>query len=57
MIDPYEQTTKQSRQLAMRMKMGTGASDLLQPDNAPTHYIDTLQRFQKDYASFDRQRR
>jgi hypothetical protein len=48
---------QQSRQLANRMKMGTGASDLLQPDHAPTHYIDTLERFQKDYASFDKQKR
>lgn len=42
MADQYEETMLQSRQLAHRMKMGTGASDLLKPDQSTNHYIDTL---------------
>ncbi len=42
MADQYEETVMQSRQLAQRMKMGTGASDLLKPDQSTNHYIDTL---------------
>ncbi len=41
----------------MRMRMGTGAASLLQAQQAPTHYIDSLERFQKDYASYDKMRR
>jgi hypothetical protein len=43
---------------------GTGAASLLQADNAPTHHIDgshvdypALERFQKDFAAFEKQRR
>lgn len=41
-MDHHEQTMQESRQLAMRMRMGTGASSLLSPEQAPTHYVDTL---------------
>lgn len=41
----------------MRMRMGTGAANLLTPQQAPTHYIDTLERFQKDFASYDKMKR
>lgn len=37
--------------------MGTGAANLLTPQQAPTHYIDTLERFQKDFASYDKMKR
>lgn len=37
--------------------MGTGAASLLNSEQAPTHYCDTLERFQKDYATYDKARR
>ena len=39
------------------MRMGTGASSLLSPEQAPTHYVDTLERFQKDFATYDKMKR
>jgi hypothetical protein len=39
------------------MRMGTGVSSLLRSSEAPTHYIDTLEMFQKDFAAFDKQKR
>lgn len=56
-MDNYEQTMQESRQLANRMRMGTGASSLLAPEQAPTHYVDTLERFQKDFAYYDKMKR
>jgi len=37
--------------------MGTGAANLLHGEEAPTHYIDSLERFQKDFASYDKVKR
>lgn len=57
MMDNYDQTMQESRQLALRMRMGTGTSSLLAPEQAPTHYVDTLERFQKDFAAYDKMKR
>lgn len=57
MINPREQAIQESRQISMKMRMGTGAASLLTPQQAPTHYIDTLERFQKDYAAYDKMKR
>lgn len=37
--------------------MGTGAANLLGAQQSETHYIDTLERFQKDFASYDKMKR
>lgn len=39
------------------MRMGVGVSSLLKSPEAPTHYIDTLEMFQKDFAAYDKQKR
>lgn len=39
------------------MKMGTGVSSLLHQPDPSTHYIDALERFQKDYAQHDKAKR
>jgi cell shape-determining protein MreC len=37
--------------------MGVGVSSLFKSSEAPTHYIDTLEMFQKDFAVYDKQKR
>jgi hypothetical protein len=36
------------------MRMGTGVSNVIQSPDTKTHYIDALERFQKDYAAYDK---
>lgn len=39
------------------MRMGNGVSTLLHQPDSLTHYIDALERFQKDYAQYDKVKR
>jgi len=37
--------------------MGTGVSNLLHQSDPSTHYMDALERFQKDFSQYDKIRR